>query len=683
MKAFLILIISVLLNTSMLFSQSENKIVSEAENLFNLKHYVNALPLYLDLLKADPNNSGLNYKTGVCYMNSRSQKHKAINYLEKAIAFSASLSNKSFTKEKGAPATVYKLLGDAYLLTFKFEAAITAYEKYKAALKTNKLKDTLSYETINRKIEMCLYGKEFEESAGLPTHFNPAKHRDTSITKEPDTICGNYSSKLSADRSSLIYTFKIPLMNVKLPEEDDRYFEQMYYTPLSDSAFLKQASLDTKKADNNIGPDTIINITTIGTSVDGQIVLSYKDDKGDGSVYLSRLIGNNWTAPEKLPKGLNDKGWEFCENVSPDGSTLYFVSNRPGGFGGNDIYKCKKLPNGEWSKAINLGSAINSPFNDEAPFMHPDGVTLYFSSNRNKPAASYDNFMTTLSENESWTKPVIVGYPNDKNSDKAFYQVIPGKNIPISKEPEIVKNKKARKDTLKNTAAEKDNFVITFFNSNKKPLTILTGKVVHSSGKLPDNLLITVSDNLSAEVCGLYYPDKNGHYSFILPPGKNNNITFEAESCLFLSDNISADNSGPLRLHSSHLIQPLTEESKTFLNNIFFKPDSSDLSPLSKVELNNILFLLLDHPDMKVKITNYIFSRESKKDLKQLSWQRARQVGNYLIEKGIDKKRISVKGYKKSDPNKNSSETGNFFSNENQVTQRLELKIKTMKSKIK
>ena len=86
---------------------------------------------------------------------------------------------------------------------------------------------------------------------------------------------------------------------------------------------------------------------------------------------------------------------------------------------------------------------------------------------------------------------------------------------------------------------------------------------------------------------------------------------------------------------------------------------------------------------MKVKITNYIFSRESKKDLKQLSWQRARQVGNYLIEKGIDKKRISVKGYKKSDPNKNSSETGNFFSNENQVTQRLELKIKTMKSKIK
>ena len=680
MNIFRILIFLILINISKLPGQTETKLFSEAEYFFNNDRFASALPLYINLLKTDSYNAFLNFKIGVCYLNSRSQKHKAINYFEKAVAFSSSLSNLGLTKETDAPIIIYKLLGDVYQLTYKFELALAAYEKYKGALKAKKTKDPGIFEMVDKKIEMCLYGKEFKESVVLPSNFKPGKF-NTNSGKTHDSICGNYTSVLSADKTLMIYTFKIPLVNIKLPEEDEKYFENSNSTHPLVSA--KQSTIGSKNLSIDITQDTIINITTVAASVDGQIVLSYKDDNGDGNLYITRLNQNKWSTPDKLAKTINAKGWEPNEYVSADGNTLYFASNRPGGFGGNDIYKCKKLENGEWSKAKNLGAIINTPFDDEAPFIHPDGITLYFSSNRNKPKECFDNYISTIPDSGSCTSPVIAGYPIDKTKAELFYQITNDKktySIQDTKDDLIIKKKKFAANN--NTKDEKENYIVSFINSNNVSLTLLTGHAIEVTAKSPKQTLIKVSDNETGQLTAVYHSDNKGHFSFILPPAINNNITYEADDCVFVSENINVGkNESYYENHNTVCLYPLAEKSKIILNNVFFELNSTKISPWSTIELNRLSSFLMNTPNIKVKIKNCIFSHERSKALKILSKQRAQAIVNYLVEKGINKKNLMAKGYKKTISKEKKEKEIEAF--KEKAIQQLELEIIEIKQEKK
>jgi hypothetical protein len=126
--------------------------------------------------------------------------------------------------------------------------------------------------------------------------------------------------------------------------------------------------------------------------------------------------------PEKLPSPINTKDYTSpSATLSADGQTIYFSSNRPGGFGKKDIYRAVKLPNGKWSKALNLGSIINTEEDEDSPFIHPDGKTLYFSSRSHKNMGGYDIFKTTLSEEGHWSEPVNMGYPVNTPDDDIYF----------------------------------------------------------------------------------------------------------------------------------------------------------------------------------------------------------------------------------------------------------------------
>ncbi|MFN7013588.1 MAG: TolB family protein, partial [Bacteroidia bacterium] len=147
---------------------------------------------------------------------------------------------------------------------------------------------------------------------------------------------------------------------------------------------------------------------SIGLSVDGQTLYIYIDDYGDGNIYESKLKGDSWSKPVKLSDNVNTKNWEPSASISSDGNYLYFTSDRADGLGGSDIWVSKKLPNGDWSLPTNLGPNINTSFDEDAPFIHPDGKTLYFSSKGHSTMGGYDIFYSVRDEKENGVNPLTL-----------------------------------------------------------------------------------------------------------------------------------------------------------------------------------------------------------------------------------------------------------------------------------
>jgi outer membrane protein OmpA-like peptidoglycan-associated protein len=398
--------------------------------------------------------------------------------------------------------------------------------------------------------------------------------------------------------------------------------------------------------------------------------LIYKDDNGDGNLYSTSLEGDQWSAPKKLNDNINTKEWEPSAFISADGNILYFTSNREGGYGGRDLYQSKKLPTGEWAKATNLGPNINTPFEEDAPFIHPDGVTLYFSSNGHKTMGGFDIFSTNLNANNEWATPLNVGYPINSTDDDIYYVVSPD-------------NKRAYYSSFKQGGnGEKDNYMITFAEYKEPPLTLLKGVITDAYGKVPKVVDITVTDNETGEIVGIYHSNsKTGEYLFILPPGKNYNITYEADGYLFHSDNMDiALKTNYYVIRRAIQLQPLVVGSKIVLNNIFFDFDKATLRQASNVELGRLFKLLKKYPGLVVEISGHTDSKGSPEYNIRLSQERAQAVVKYLIEKGISKDQMTAKGYGETKPvvnNNNSDGTDNPVNR--QLNRRVELKIVEMK----
>ncbi len=615
---------------------SQKKEAAEADEDFKHKNYASALPRYLQLLDTFPDNGSLNYKAGACYLASRSLKPKALPFLEKAAANSPSHLTKAYPGEAEAPADVYLLLGDAYYLTYNFDKALRAYEQYEQLLTENKKPDEQAIQLTRTKRDMCRLVKELRPVMQLPIDSKNNKPCGDALTK------GEFTSSLSPDKQHMIYTVKVPLEKIS-QAADAPYFENEQISKNDSSKILKR-----KNARRHLERDSVVYASTVGASFDGQVVLTYRNEGGDGNLYISRLFENKWTHPVKMKKVVNSAGWEPQECVSPDGNTLYFSSDRPGGYGGHDIYFCKKLPNGEWSKARNLGPDVNTAADEEAPFIHSDSQTLYFSSNR-VLEGSYDIFASN-NNGKQWSKPINVGFPINRD-DQDIFQVDADKKIVYPAGQPAAEKFKVQ-ETSDTTAArvipDRESFMISFVSQQKSPLTVMKGVVKDENGKTPESTDIVITDNQSGEVLAKHYSDGGtGLYSFVLPPGRNLNITFELPGYLFHSENreVNKDNQY-FEKNKAVQLKRLDEGAETQLNNVFFEKDNTAISAQSKTEIKKVYELMTSHPEIEIGIYNHIYSETNKRFYKRLSKQRAKAMGKSLVEMGIDKKRIHTKGYR-------------------------------------
>lgn len=471
-----------------------------------------ALRTFLILHDWDPDNANVNFKIGQLYLASSSEKANAVQYLEAAAPKATNRYEPDEPSEKKCPELVYKLLGEAYHLTYRFDEAVAMFEKFSKSINMG---DMDMAKELKRKIEMCHTAKTYVNS--------PIKCTITNLGDSINTNKPEYGAVITADESAIYFTSR--RFNSETGGNDNRDIYDNYYEDIWVS-YKREDSTWTEAKPLSTRVNSWYNEAIIGISADGQQLLLYKNDKG-GSIYYSKLDGEQWSYPYMLGTDpsditdINSPSFEPSACFSADGNTLYFVSDRPGGYGGTDIYKCVKLPTGRWSKATNLGPTINTKYNEDAPFMHPDGATMFFSSNGNKTMGGYDIYFAMLSDS-GWFPPQNIGYPINTTDDDIFYVM-------------STDGKRAYFSSLRQEGkGEKDLYMVTIPQRMVVPVTLMKG-FVSFLGKdtMMSYVTISATDLETGNVVQEVHPNSRT-LKYILPLspgkyGKKYSLLYEAE----------------------------------------------------------------------------------------------------------------------------------------------------------
>ncbi len=503
----LFLFASIMLYSSFSFSKNASadykKIYEQAENYFVDENYTAALPLYIQLDSIDKGNNNVNFKIGFCYINASTYKAKAIPYLEFAIINISTRYKQGEIGEKQAPLSSYYYLAKAYHLNYEFDKAIEMYQRYIKELGSD-TKMLSEIEDVQHDIETCKYGKELIKK---PKEVIITNLGDGINTKFPE-----YSPVLSLDESTLIFTTRREggTSNLKLPSGE--YYEDIFISTYSEKEekWEKATSIGTNI--NTPGHEATINL-----SADGSKLLIYKDDGGNGNIYVSELQGKEWGIPQYVSAPINSSSWESHACFSSDNRTLYFTSNRTGGYGGRDIYKCLRLPNGDWGPAQNLGSDINTKYDEDGVFIHPDGKQIFFSSKGHNSMGGFDIFSSIINdENGNWSSPINYGYPVNTTDDDVFLITTPnGQRAFFSSDKE-------------GGFGEKDIYMIQFPEFEPRNITIFLGKIInYTKEDISNNNIYIINNTTGDTVQTLTANSSTGKYGTNLPIGNSYKTIFK------------------------------------------------------------------------------------------------------------------------------------------------------------
>lgn len=496
------------------FSGEYKQVFAQAESYFENENYTAALPLYKQLDSMQPGSENIAFKIGLCYLNSPTYKTKSIPYFEKAITNISSNYEMGVMSEKAAPLSTYYYLGKAYHLNYEFDKAIEMYQKYLDQLGTDpKLAKEIA--EIKHDIETCNNGKELIKT--------PKKITVTNLGGNINSKYADYSPVVSLDEKTLIFTSRRAGGTSNAVEANGLFFEDIYISNYENDEWQPAMS---------IGPNinTAGHEATINLSPDGQKLLIYKDKNGNGDLYESTLNGSIWSAPEKIAAPVNSSGWESHACYTSDNRILYFVSDRAGGFGGKDIYKCLRLPNGDWGPAQNLGPTINTPYDEDGIFVHPDGKQIFFSSKGHYSMGGFDIFTSEINdENGNWSEPVNYGYPvNTPDDDVFLITTADGKRSYFSSDKE-------------GGYGEKDIYMISFPENEPRDITILVGKILNKSADPIENNRIVLINALTKDTLQVLTANsKTGKFGTNLPIGNSYLVSYQVNGKELSSETLDA-----------------------------------------------------------------------------------------------------------------------------------------------
>lgn len=602
--------------------------------------YAKALELFLKAYQLNPKNAELNLKIGTCYLNS-SMKPMAAPYLESSFKMNPKID----------PKMMY-YLGRAYHLNLQWDEAIDMYTKYKNSLSPAQLNE--ESKDIAKKIEECNNGKYL---VAHPVRVFVDNLGPNINGKYPD-----YSPVISADESILIFTSRRPETTGEQKDpEDDEYFEDIMISEKDASGNWQPA----KNLSTNVNSPE--HDSNIGLTPDASKLFIYKGDNG-GDVYLCVQKGIEWTKPDRLDKIVNTKYHESAASYSFDGKILYFVSDRPDlSMGGRDVLYSTLGKNGKWSEPKNIGPVINTKYDDDGVFIHPDGKTMYFSSKGHNSMGGYDIFKTVFSDSlQTWSAPQNIGYPINTADDDIYFVVsasgLHGYFTSVKK----------------GGYGEKDIYMLTFLGPEKKMLlstednllaniampvsekqvqpqvaittnlTILKGRVLDAKTNKPLEAALEITDNEKNEVIATFLTNsETGKYLVTLPSGKNYGIAVTCEDYFFHSENLDIPASQEYQEITKDFYLRKPEVGESFvLKNVFFDFDKATLRSESTAELERLKGILMKYPTLRIELGGHTDSKGSDEYNQKLSESRAKSVMNYLIEKaGIPRTRLEFVGY--------------------------------------
>lgn len=353
------------------------------------KEFTKAKNIYLTILKSEPENADIKFRLGICYLNSEDEKTMAIPFLEDAAQKISQKYSPSSFKEMDAPIDALFLLGSAYRVNNQLDEAISAYSRYRDLLDS---RDEYNLEVTNQYINSCNLAREMQQKPITLISVNMGSPVNSSVP--------NFNAVLSGDGKIMLYT------------TPGRQGYDIYSTTLGDTAWTTP-----KLITSVLGTGKYMKTTDLST--DGLSLLLVLDDPMNAEIFESHFTKGRWSKVEPLGKEINSKSNETHASYSSDGKTLYFTSNRKGGLGDLDIYKSALDAKGEWGKPVNLGSEINTKFNEETPFVTDDGQTLYFSSEGHSSIGGYDIYRYHF--NDPGAGAINLGYPLNTTDNDLFY----------------------------------------------------------------------------------------------------------------------------------------------------------------------------------------------------------------------------------------------------------------------
>jgi hypothetical protein len=462
------------------FTQKLNYEISDnANKMFDLENYQRAKELYRDKYKKDLTDFKIKYKFGVCLVNTYE--------LEDGIKTLESLSN-----EASIPAEVWYYLAKAYHLSNRYEKAISLHKKYIgiSGAKTELISKS------ERDIEMCNNAKIIIKNT-LNLKFENLGKRVNSSGKE-------YNPMITPDESMLLYTTRRQGTTGRI------YDLEGYYT--SDIFLAKYKYGKWSKARSIGSPNSYGNEQTAGISENGKYVLYYVNNPlSKNNLQISKKTKSSFKRSVQIKsKSINsNSGKQKSSTISNDGNYIIFSSDRDGGSGRQDLYICRKLPNGEWAEPVNMGNTINTKFDESYPYLSDNGHTLHFASTGHNSIGGYDIFIShfDLSKKE-WSPPKNIGYPLNTPYNNT--------NITFSENKKYAYISTHRDDSY----GDLDIYRVDFIDT--PPLyTSIKGYVLDEDSSIFNTpLTIEVFKKNSNELYGIYEVNSSkGNYFMILPPG--------------------------------------------------------------------------------------------------------------------------------------------------------------------
>lgn len=398
MKNFIRLFISLILIIISAAANSQSskelrEIFAQAESHYLYEEYELANPLYLSLLSFMPDNCNIMYKIGNCYLNIPDEKEKAIEYLEKAVKNTAHNAKTELLKEKRAPLDAYFSLGKAYMVNNKIEEAINTFKIFQKLVKESPLKgEMMNIEFVDQQIIACQNALKMMET---PVEFDKTK-----LPEDFSQGSINDYAVVSFDGSTIAYTERRGLANAIFYSKKER---GRWQPPIEITYEI------------NAGEDC----STCALNYDGTELFLYKDDMKDGNIYSTTYKDGKWSPIKRLNRNINTKFFESHACISPDGKKLYFTSNREDG-NDLDIYVSEKDATGDWGVPKKLPETINSPYNEDTPFITISDTIIYFASEGHSSIGGYDIFRS-IRRGDKWTEPENIGYPINTPDDNRFF----------------------------------------------------------------------------------------------------------------------------------------------------------------------------------------------------------------------------------------------------------------------
>ncbi len=735
----------------MMKDANENELVIQSSTLMLDEYYYMSEIIVDTLLQIDPESANYNFRKGYLVLNSSQDYIKALPYLEKAIQSVNPKYNLFSANEKSASIEAYYYYAKARHLNCEIDEAKKYYKKFLEIKKKNTALDEFA-ELGLKQCEVAKYNFAHPKTAEVK-NIGPAVN-----TSMPE-----YSPVVSLDGTSLYFTsrrewedkssskFKDPIYN---HHPEDIYVSFQDY----DGEWTEPIKLDFS--------DPELNEATISISSDERRIYVYQDASGNGDIFFSDFSGHKFDELEKLRfNGVNSDAWETHCTVTPDGQNMYFVSDREGGYGGRDIYRIVKLPNGEWSEPLNLGPEINTPYDEDSPFIAVNNKTLYYSSNGPNSMGGFDVFVTFRDENNAWSTPVNMGSPINSCSDDIYYtttfdglkgylssyrnggygekDIYEIKNDYLGNRPisslkgQIIDNSGAEctndfkvKVTCLNCEIEDEKvkyprikscsyfsaltrckeYEITYYRNDsvvgtKRFNTACNAEneeivrnfyygtfgleitaAEQKTGTMIEGVTVEILDPEDGTVLATFTTDENGSTKsddFLEGKNHGDSVIYDVRlskngylTQVFHAKEVLGDSSV---LKLDYLLNKSDIGTLIVLNPIYFDLNKSNIREDAKKELDHIVQLMNENPDLKIEIGSHTDCRSSKSYNLSLSRRRAQSTLKYIRARIKNPKRIYGKGYGESQLVNDCECEGNVVSDcteeQHQENRRTEFKI--------